>query len=141
MFVVSMVMSVHLSHVIAHPFQLHGSSKEVELMKARDVGIESLLGARLDMLVHQGVIDTRSTLACDLLQNGIVNALQLQDFLADVLIHVVVASLVAHIDVEVINLRVNLPFCVPHLCHSHADIHHPAQRGRREVLKFTVHQI
>jgi len=34
MFVVSMVMSVHLSHVIAHPFQLHGCSKEVELMKA-----------------------------------------------------------------------------------------------------------
>ena len=45
MFVVSMVMSVHLSHVIAHPFQLHGCSKEVELMKARDVGIESLLRA------------------------------------------------------------------------------------------------
>lgn len=38
MFVVLMVMSVHLSHVIAHPFQLHGCSKEVELMKARDVG-------------------------------------------------------------------------------------------------------
>ena len=34
MFVVSMVMSVHLSQVIAHPFQLHGCSKEVELMKA-----------------------------------------------------------------------------------------------------------
>jgi len=45
MFVVLMVMSVHLSHVIAHPFQLHGCSKEVELMKARDVGIESLLRA------------------------------------------------------------------------------------------------
>ena len=30
MFVVSMVMSVHLSHVIAHPFQLHGCSKEVK---------------------------------------------------------------------------------------------------------------
>ena len=34
MFVVLMVMSVHLSHVIALPFQLHGGSKEVELMKA-----------------------------------------------------------------------------------------------------------
>lgn len=63
MFVVLMVMSVHLSHVIAHPFQLHGCSKEVELMKARDVGIENLLRAWLDMLVHQGIIDTGCTLA------------------------------------------------------------------------------
>ena len=104
MFVVSMVMSIHLCHVIAHPLQLHGCSKEVELVEARNVGIESLLGARLNMLVHQGVIDTRSTLACDLLQNGIVNALQLQDFFADVLVQVVIASFVAHIGVETIDL-------------------------------------
>ena len=77
MFVVSMVMSVHLSHVIAHPFQLHGGSNEVELMKARDVGIESLLRAWLDMLVHQGVINTGCTLASNFFQRGIVNALQL----------------------------------------------------------------
>lgn len=34
MLVVSIVISAHISHVIAHPFQLHGCSKEVELMKA-----------------------------------------------------------------------------------------------------------
>ena len=27
-------------------------------MQAGNIGIESLLGARLDMLVHQGIIDT-----------------------------------------------------------------------------------
>ena len=63
-----MVMSVHLSHVIAHPLQLHGSPKEVELMETGDVGIESLLRAWFDMLVHQGVIDTGGTLASDLFQ-------------------------------------------------------------------------
>jgi len=86
MFVVLMVMSVHLSHVIAHPFQLHGGSKEVELMKARDVGIESLLRAWLDMLVqvlsqyiikllchifcHKSCIDISFAKVVNLCQNG-----------------------------------------------------------------------
>ena len=58
MLVVSMVISIHLCHVIAHSLQLHGGSKEIELMQAGNVGIESGLGAWLDMLVHQGIIDT-----------------------------------------------------------------------------------
>ena len=72
---VSMVMSIHLCHVIAHPLQLHGDSKEVELMEAGNIGIKSFFRAWFNMLVHQGVINTGCTLASNFFQRGIVNAL------------------------------------------------------------------
>ena len=68
---------LHLCHVITHSFELHGGSKEVELVQTGNVSIESGLGAWLDMLVHQGIIDAGGTFAGNLLQYGIVDALQL----------------------------------------------------------------
>lgn len=47
---------LHLPHVTTHTLQLHGCSHQVELVQAVDIDIECLLGARLDALVHQGVI-------------------------------------------------------------------------------------
>ena len=44
--------------MIAHSFQLDGSSKQVELMPTDNISIECLLCARLQMLVHQGIIDS-----------------------------------------------------------------------------------
>ena len=84
---------LHLSHVIAHPLQLHGSAKEIELVQTGDIGIESLLGSWLYMLVHQGIIDPRGTLASDFLQNDVVNTLQQKDIFTDILVHRIVAPL------------------------------------------------
>ena len=44
--------------MIAHSFQLHGRSKQVELMQTDNISVECLFRARLQMLVHQGIIDS-----------------------------------------------------------------------------------
>ena len=56
MFVVSIV-SILIRHVVAHSFQLHGGSKQIELVQAGHVAVEGLLRAWFKSLVHQGIID------------------------------------------------------------------------------------
>ena len=91
--------SVHLCHVIAHPAQLYSGSKQVELMQTGDVGIESLFGSRLYVLVTKCIIDTRGTFANQSLQRGIVSVSQQQHFFTDLFIHAVVAPLVSHVGI------------------------------------------
>ena len=49
---------LHFSHVIAHSVQLHGGSKQVELMQTSDIAVEGILCSWFQMLVHQGVVDS-----------------------------------------------------------------------------------
>ena len=49
-------MLLHFCHVITHSFELHSSSHQIELVQTGNICIESLFGARLDMLVYHGVI-------------------------------------------------------------------------------------
>ena len=44
------IISVHLRHVIAHSFQLHGGSKQVELVQAGDIAVEGLLRAQQKLM-------------------------------------------------------------------------------------------
>ena len=100
-------MSVHLCHVVAHPFQLHGDSSQIQLMQAGDVGMECLLGPRFDVLVPQGAIHTGGTFAHHFLQHGLVIAAEQQHIFSDILVHVVISSLVSQIDIEVFYFRVD----------------------------------
>ena len=62
--------------------------------------------------------------------------MQHKHILHDIFVHEVVSAFVAQEGVDVGNLRVDLPVFVPHLCHSHADIHHP--RKRRERIRLEL---
>ena len=58
--------------MVAHALQLDGGSHQIQLMQTGYVALESFLGARLQVLMHQGVVYARGTLARQLLQSGIV---------------------------------------------------------------------
>ena len=62
--------------MIAHPFELHGGSHQVELVQTGNIAVEGFLGTWLESLVHQGVIDPLGTFADNFLQYGKVNAFQ-----------------------------------------------------------------
>ena len=96
-------------------------------MQAGNVGIESLLGSWLYVLVTKGIIDTGGTFTNQFLQHSIVDASQQQHIFTDVLVHRVVAPLVSHVGIEVINLRVDCPFSIPKLSDGHSNIHHPTE--------------
>ncbi len=105
--------SIHLCHMIAHPSQLHGCSHQIELVQAGDVSIEGIPSTGFDVLVAQGVVDAGSALTDDFLEYGVVHAAQQQHFLADILIHAVLAALVAHVRIKVFYFRVDFPLRIP----------------------------
>ena len=89
-------------HVVAHAVELHGHAEKVELVQASHIAVEGFFRAWLQTLAHQLVVDTCGAFADDLLEGVRFLATEHQHVLANKLVHLVVAALVAHIDVHVV---------------------------------------
>ena len=98
-------------------------------MQAGDIRIESISCSWFYVLVAQGIVDAGGAFSDNLLKYGVVHAAQQQHFLADLFIHVVVATLVTHECIKILYFRVNLPLNIPIFRDGHADVHHPSEAG------------